>query len=208
MARASDDETFGEAARAYGVRDPRVLAALDVVPRHLFVEAGTEHHAWVDAALPLPCGQTTSQPTLIALMIEALRLGPDSRVLEVGTGYGYEAALLSHVAAQVWTIEWWPELAERARANLATAGITSVHVEVGDGRAGVPQGAPYDGIVVAARADVIPPALVEQLVLGGRLVAPVGAEGWERCLAYQRDPDGLHLVEDLGEVRFVPLIGH
>jgi protein-L-isoaspartate(D-aspartate) O-methyltransferase len=205
VAGASGNETFGAAARAYGVRDPRVLAALDVVPRHLFVEAGTEHHAWVDAALPLPCGQTTSQPTLIALMIEALRLGPDSRVLEVGTGYGYEAALLSHVAAQVWTIEWWPQLAERARANLAAAGISGVHVEVGDGRAGVPEGAPYDGIVVAA---VIPAALVEQLAPGGRLVAPVGAEGWERCLAYRRDPDGLHLVEDLGEVRFVPLIGH
>jgi protein-L-isoaspartate(D-aspartate) O-methyltransferase len=195
---------FVREARAAGVTDEAVLAALGAVPRERFVPQGSSRSG-EDAPVPLPCGQTTSQPSLIALMVEAAAPGPDARVLEIGTGYGFEAAVLSHVAAEVWTVEWWPELAAQARRNLAP--YDNVHVRVGDGRLGLPEHAPYDAIVVAARCDEVPEALAEQLRPGGRIVAPVGPEGLERCLVLQRDgAGGLQQVGDLGRVRFVPLL--
>jgi protein-L-isoaspartate(D-aspartate) O-methyltransferase len=189
------------------VTDPRVLDALDAVPRAAFLPSGEVPRADADAALPLSHGQTTSQPSLIAEMIQALRLTATSRVLEVGTGHGYEAALLARVAAEVWTVEVVPELAERAARILVGLGVANVHVVRGDGRLGLAEHAPYDGIVVAAQCDAPPAALLDQLAVGARLVAPVGGPGSQRCVVLQRSADGaLAQVGDLGEVVFVPLV--
>lgn len=185
-----------------------MLAAFAAVPRRLFApdDASAVNS---DAPIRLPCDQTTSQPSLIALMLEALELEPSDRVLEIGTGFGYEAALLSRLAAEVWTIEWWPELAAAAQRNLEQYGADSVHVRSGDGRLGLPEHAPYDAIVVAAQAMQIPEALEHQLRGGGRLVAPIGQRGAERCLVFEKEASGdMRLVSDLGLVRFVPLLGH
>jgi protein-L-isoaspartate(D-aspartate) O-methyltransferase len=194
------------AAERAGVRDSAVLDAVDAVDRLDYLPAESLAAAATDAALRLPWGQTTSQPSLIALMIEALRLTPASRVLEVGTGYGYEAALLGRLAHEVWTVERIPQLAEVAAANLA--GLPHVHVVVGDGAAGLAEHAPYDAVVIAAQADVVPPALIEQLRPGGRLVAPVGGSDVQRCVVLEKGDDGhASEVADLGLVCFVPLIG-
>jgi protein-L-isoaspartate(D-aspartate) O-methyltransferase len=196
------------AAAAEGVTDPRVLDALDAVPRTAFLPPDQVRRADIDAALPLSHGQTTSQPSLVAEMIQAMRLTPTSRVLEVGTGHGYEAALLGRVAAEVWTVEVVPELADTARRVLTGIGASNVHVVRGDGRFGLPEHAPYDGIVVAAQCDAPPAALLDQLAVGARLVAPVGGRGSQRCLVLQRREDGtVAQVDDLGEVVFVPLVG-
>lgn len=201
-------DDFVDDAVAAGVRDERVLAALGAVPRRLFVPPSTSARSLRrDAPVPLPSGQTTSQPSLIALMVEALDPDPDNRVLEIGTGYGYEAAVLSRLVREVWTVEWWQELADAAAENLTGFGAPNVHVRVGDGRAGVPEHAPYDGIIVAAQTRAVPAALVAQLAVGGRLVAPVGAVDEERCLVHVRRASGaLEVVDDLGRVRFVPLL--
>jgi protein-L-isoaspartate(D-aspartate) O-methyltransferase len=194
-------------ARSAGVTDPRVLQALTDVPRRRFVPSGFEHLADVDAPVPIACGQTTSQPSLIALMVEALELGPEARVLEIGTGLGYQAAILATLAAHVWTIEWWPALAAQAEENLSSIGARNVSVVVGDGRAGLLEHAPFDGIVVAARADEVPPALIAQLSRHGRLVIPVGPPGAEHCAVLTRSDSGdPRLIRSMGPVRFVPLL--
>jgi protein-L-isoaspartate(D-aspartate) O-methyltransferase len=210
---------FVAEARAAGVRDERVLAALGAVDRERFAPDDAGWRVTQDAPVPLPCDQTTSQPSLIALMVEALALSPGARVLEVGTGYGFEAAVLAGLAAEVWTVERWAELADEAQERLAA--YPHVHVVTADGSDGLPEHAPYDGIVVAARCPEVPAALMAQLAPGGRLVAPVGREGREHCLVLLRAargdgepedaarscaPGEVRVVADLGPVRFVPLV--
>lgn len=204
--RGGATEHVVEQARAAGVRDPRVLDAVRAVDRRAFVTDPGDPRVADDVPVRLPLGQTTSQPSLVALMLEALSLRGHERVLEIGTGYGYEAALLAHLAAEVVTVEVVPELAAQAARRLAA--LAHVHVVEGDGRLGCPEHAPYDAIVIAARADEVPAAVAAQLRAGGRLVVPLGEAGTERCVVLRRGDDGrLEEVASLGRVRFVPLVG-
>ena len=184
-----------------------MLAALAAVPRSGFVPPDSLEAVDADLPVPLPCDQTTSQPSLVALMVEALRVGPDDRVLEIGTGYGFEAAVLSRLAAQVWSVEWFDHLAEAASANLARFGADNVHVVTGDGRRGLPEHAPFDAVVVAARADDVPSALADQVADGGRVVLPLGPAGQEECVVLVKRAGRLERAGSLGPVRFVPLQG-
>jgi protein-L-isoaspartate(D-aspartate) O-methyltransferase len=189
-----------------GIDDERVLAAMAQVPRHLFVPEEVRAHAYQDRALPIEEQQTISQPFIVALMAQALMLGGTERVLEIGTGSGYAAAVLSRVAAEVYTIERWPSLAETAEQRLHDLGYDNVHVYIGDGTAGLPEHAPFDGIVVAAAAPWAPRPLREQLSNGGRLVIPVGGRDEQLLLRMTRRGDEVR-TERLSGVRFVPLIG-
>jgi protein-L-isoaspartate(D-aspartate) O-methyltransferase len=192
--------------RRRGIDDPRVLDAFARVPRELFVPESVRRHAYADRALPIGSGQTISQPFMVATIVAALELTGDERVLDVGTGSGYQAAILAELAAEVVTIERVPELAERARATLAEAGYERVAVHVGDGTLGVPERAPYDGIAVAAAAPAAPEALYAQLAPGGRLVVPVGSrhDQWLEVVVRGRDgPERRRSVP----CRFVPLVG-
>jgi protein-L-isoaspartate(D-aspartate) O-methyltransferase len=204
MARspASADRLVEKLRRYIG--DERVLAAMAAVPRHLFVPEDVGRFAWDNTALPIGSGQTISQPVVVARMCELLELGGDEKVLDVGTGSGYHAAVLAYLAGEVWGIERHRSLAAQARANLAAAGIDNVHVIVGDGSEGYPSEAPYDAINVAAAATEIPAALEAQLADGGRLVTPLdGAD--QRLALERRDGDRLEVVL-LDPVRFVPLV--
>ena len=189
-----------------GIRDERVLAALAAVPRELFVPEQFRRNAYADSALPIGSGQTISQPFMIATMLEALRLDGGGRVLEVGTGSGYQAALLAELAEEVVTIERVAELAEEARRTLERAGYERVDVRVGDGTLGVPERAPFDGIVVAAAAPAVPGPLYDQLAPGGRLVVPVGTRRDQWLEIVERGPDGPIRVRTV-PCRFVPLLG-
>jgi len=191
--------------RRNGVRDERVLDAIGRVPRELFVPAGLRARAYEDAALPIGHGATISQPTMVARLCEELRLTGDERVLDVGTGSGYQAAVLAELAAEVVGIELVPELAERARAALAAAGY-EVEVHTGDGTLGLPARAPYDAIAVAAAAPAPPPALVAQLAPGGRLAVPVGGRGEQWLEVVLRGERGVEVVRSVA-CRFVPLVG-
>jgi protein-L-isoaspartate(D-aspartate) O-methyltransferase len=204
--RPGSGRVLRASAERAGVRDPRVLAALESVPREAFLPAEFAADAAADRPLPIPEGQTTSQPSLIALMVEALHPREGLRVLEIGTGYGYEAAVLAATGAAVWTVEVFPALARAAAANLAALGVDGVHVRADDGSLGWPEEAPFDAVIVAARCDAVPPALVDQLAEDGRLVAPVGRAWDERCLVYVKRGGALEPVADLGGVRFVPLL--
>lgn len=191
---------------ARGITDPRVLAAMGELPRERFVAADLAHLAYDDCALPIGDDQTISQPYVVALMAEALELGPTDRVLEVGTGSGYAAAVLGRLAGTVWTIERHRGLAERAAARLHALGLADVHVVVGDGTLGWADEGPYDAIVVTAGGPSVPRALLHQLDEGGRLVMPVGEWGGQALTRVRRS--GADLThEDLGPVRFVPLVG-
>ena len=189
-----------------GITDSRVLNAMATVPRHLFVPPEARAQAYGDRALPISDGQTISQPYIVALMAQALSLRPGDRVLEVGAGSGYAAAVLSRLAGEVYTIERWPALAEAAERRLHSLGYTNVHVFHGDGTAGLPAYAPFDGIAVPAAAPWVPRPLREQLGEGGRLVIPVGGRNEQLLLRLTRTNHRTH-TERLGEVRFVPLIG-
>jgi protein-L-isoaspartate(D-aspartate) O-methyltransferase len=187
------------------VSDPAVLKAMADVPRHLFVPPQYRDQAYDDVPLPIGNGQTISQPYIVALMTQALRLRPDSRVLEIGTGSGYQAAILAQITPHVRSVETIAELAETARQRLQGSGY-DVQVRAGDGRLGWPEHAPYDGIIVTAASPDVPSALVAQLASGGRMVIPVGEGSWDQVLWLIRK-DGEKLQKDfLADVRFVPLI--
>lgn len=187
------------------VSDERVLAAVHAVPRQRYVAPGRREEAWDNVALPIACGQTISQPLVVARMCELLGLRGDEIVLDVGTGSGYHAAVLARLARHVYSIEVVPELSEAAGRALAADGVPNVTLVVGDGTAGLPAHAPYGAInVAAASGGGVPEALVEQLADGGRLVAPVG-DGEQRLVRLVRDGGAIH-SEALDSVRFVPLI--
>ena len=192
--------------RQRDIVDERVLRAMDAVPRELFVPEGERSRAYDDAALPIGHGQTISQPYMVARICEALQLRGEERVLDVGTGSGYQAAVLAELAAEIHTIERIPELAERARERLAEAGYDRVHVHVGDGTLGLPEHAPFDGIAVAAAAPGFPQTLYEQLKPRGRLVVPVGGARGQRLEVAVRSPEGPAVIHSV-PCRFVPLVG-
>src|SRR5436309_10993840 len=191
--------------RSRDVADERVLAAMERVPRELFVPPELREHAYDDAALPIGAGQTISQPYMVARICEALALKGHERVLDVGSGSGYQAAVLTELAAEVDTIERIPELADLARANLEAAGYDQVRVHVGDGSRGVPERAPFDAIAVAAAAPELPQMLYEQLEPRGRLVVPVGRRRVQRLEVVVRSPEGPAVIRSV-PCRFVPLV--
>lgn len=188
-----------------GITHERVLEAMRRVPRERFVPVDLEEFAYDDAPIPIAQGQTISQPFMVATMIQAAELEPSDRVLEVGAGSGYGAAILGQVASHVWTIERHAQLAGEARALLAELGYTNIEVVHGDGTLGLPAHAPFDAIVVTAGGPTIPPPLIEQLVVGGRLVLPVGPPGVQELVRVRRTSTGSDR-ETLAQVRFVPLV--
>jgi protein-L-isoaspartate(D-aspartate) O-methyltransferase len=193
---------------ARGVRDPAVLTAMRTVPRERFVPESLEHRAYDDGPLPIGEGQTISQPYVVAVMTEALRLQPRDRVLEVGTGSGYAAAVLASIVTEVYTVERVPSLAESASRRLADLGYANVHVRLGDGSLGWSEHAPYDAIVVTAGGPDVPRSLLGQLAPNGRLVMPVGPGPWsQRLIRIVRTAEGADQREELEDVAFVPLIG-
>jgi protein-L-isoaspartate(D-aspartate) O-methyltransferase len=192
---------------AAGIQDRATLKALRTVPRHEFVPAAEQARAYEDIPLPIGHGQTISQPAVVATMTELIRPRPGLRVLEVGTGSGYQAAVLAETGARVWTIEIFEALADQARTRLARLGYDRVTVRHGDGYAGWPEEAPFDAIVVTAAADSIPPALIEQLAPNGRLVMPIGApDAYQALVLVQKDPRGRLSVREMLPVRFVPFL--
>jgi protein-L-isoaspartate(D-aspartate) O-methyltransferase len=196
-----------EALRAQGIQDLAVLRAFAATPRHVFVPPAQRHRAYEDVALPIGGGQTISRPLTQARYLEALRLTGHERVLEVGTGSGYQTALLAAVAAQVFTVERVRSLAEAAQRVLRDVGLANVSMLVGDGTLGWSAYGPYDAILVAAGGPDVPPPLVEQLAPGGRLLIPLGAGAGEQVLTLiERTADGLRR-RTLGDARFVPLVG-
>jgi protein-L-isoaspartate(D-aspartate) O-methyltransferase len=191
-----------------GIRDPAVLAAMRAVPREDFVAPGQASRAYDDTPLPIGDGQTISQPYIVAVMTEALRLRPGDRVLEIGTGSGYAAAVLAVLAAEVYTIERIEGLATSARRRLRDEGYANVHVRHGDGSLGWPEHAPYDAIVVTAGGPDVPPSLLRQLAVGGRLVMPIGpTPRSQRLVRVVRVAEDRYDREALEDVAFVPLIG-
>jgi protein-L-isoaspartate(D-aspartate) O-methyltransferase len=190
-----------------GVSDRRVLEAFEAVPRHLLVPEGLWSQAYQDAALPIGDGQTISAPAVVAAMSQALELRGHEVVLEIGTGSGYQAAILAHLAARVVSIERVPRLAAQARRTLDRLGISNVVVYLGDGSKGRASEAPYDAIVVTAGAPSVPEPLLEQLAVGGRLVGPFGSRQEQRLLRVRRSTDTEYAEEVIGRCRFVDLIG-
>jgi protein-L-isoaspartate(D-aspartate) O-methyltransferase len=201
-------DRLSRAARMVGVHDPQVIELVRSVRRAAFVPPEYARSAYDDEPIPIPHQQVTTQPSLSARMVEALRLTFDQHVLEIGTGYGYQTALLAGLAQFVTSIERWPELAAQARRNLAAEGIHNVRVVVGDGTDGVPAYAPYDAVLVSAAFPQVPRPLVDQLRPGGRLVQPIGPGGDDQVILFERTPDGLVEREQLLPARFVRLYGH
>lgn len=201
-------QVFLETLARRGIKDKRVLEAMETVPREAFVGRHQADFAYDDNPLPIEEGQTISQPYIVALMTEAMKLEPDDTVLEIGSGSGYAAAVLSRIVKQVYTVERHQVLARLAREHLAKLGYDNVTVLCGDGTLGWPEHAPFDAIVVTAGAPNVPQSLVRQLTIGGRLVIPAGASlHQQKLLRITRVSDDKTETEDLGGVRFVPLIG-
>jgi len=192
--------------RRYGIMDAAVLRAMDEVPRHVFVESGQAAQAYADHALPIPCGQTISQPFIVAYMTERLDVKPEHRVLDVGTGSGYQAAVLSRLAREVVGIERYRTLADAARARLRELNYTNVEIVTGDGMLGVPDKAPFDRILVAAASEEVPQALLDQLGEGGAMILPLGPQDGEQYLVKLTKRGGEIAREQLIGVRFVPLL--
>ncbi|HSD73009.1 MAG TPA: protein-L-isoaspartate(D-aspartate) O-methyltransferase [Thermoanaerobaculia bacterium] len=191
---------------ARGVRDPRVLAAMRKVPRHLFVDPAQRAQAYEDHPLPIPGNQTISQPYIVALMTELLELQPGERVLEIGTGSGYQSAVLGELAKEVYTIEIVPELARSAASRLKELHYQNVTVREGDGYRGWPEHAPFDAIIVTAAPERIPQPLIEQLAPGGVMVIPVGGF-FQELKVFRKSADGRVTEKDILPVRFVPMTG-
>lgn len=213
MPLASNDDPYAlarqrmvERLRHKGIRDERVLTAMATVPRHLFVEEALWHRAYEDHALPIGYGQTISQPYMVALMTELLRVQPGERVLEIGAGSGYQTAILAVLGAEVYAVERIPELAQRAQARLEALGMTTAVVRASDGTLGWPEAAPFDAILVAAGSPAIPQPLVDQLVVGGRLVIPVGDETQQDLVRLWKG-ETENRIEYHGGCIFVKLIG-
>lgn len=200
-------EQLVAAVEAAGVTDRRVLDAVRQVPRSTFVAAEDAERAYRDEPIPIPHDQVTTQPSLSAKMIEALGLSGPERVLEIGTGYGYQTALLARLTRLVVTVERFADLAERARRNLADQGVPNVRVLVGDGTQGVEEYAPYDAVLVSAAFPEVPPPLVEQLKHGGRLVQPIGSGGADNVALFERTERGLLRRRVVTPARFVRLYG-
>jgi protein-L-isoaspartate(D-aspartate) O-methyltransferase len=192
---------------ARGIRDERVIRAMLEVPRHLFIEEAFRPQAYDDNPLPIGEKQTISQPYIVALMTEALQLKGTEKVLEIGTGSGYQTAVLAQLAEQVYSIERIPGLAKRARKIFDTLKCTNIVVTISDGTLGWKEHAPYDGVIVTAAAPRPPKALLDQLGKGGRLVIPVGDEFSQNLMVYTREDDGQFTTENKGGCRFVKLIG-
>ena len=195
-----------EVLRRKGVRDLSVLHAVQMVPRHLFVPESVRHRAYDDTALPIGSGQTISQPYVQARYLELIGLTGREKVLEIGTGSGYQTALLALLASMVFSVERVPHLAQGARTSLANSGIRNVTVLVGDGTLGWRPFAPFDAILVSAASPEIPGPLVEQLALGGRMVIPLGDRASQTLTLVERNGDGVR-VSTIADVRFVPLVG-
>jgi len=206
MASAPDQIGLIMQLRRRGIRDTAVLRAIERVPRELFVDPAFAGHAYQDIALPIECGQTISQPYVVAFMTEKLELDRNHKVLEIGTGSGYQAAVLSHLCRRVYTVERWRELQKSADRRLAALGITNVTAIIGDGWLGWPPQAPFDRIIVTAAAAEAPKALVEQLKVGGRMIIPLGEDRDRQSLVLiEKSADGLTESSVL-PVRFVPLM--
>ncbi|AXA37238.1 MAG: protein-L-isoaspartate O-methyltransferase [Candidatus Sumerlaea sp.] len=201
----TNEEMVDTQIAARGVQDPFVLAAMRKVDRALFVPPELHHEAYADAALPVAYGQTISQPYIVGLMTEALAPDPNDRVLEIGCGTGYQTAILAELVREVWSIEIVPELAAAAKERLKRLGYHNVHVLVGDGWKGLPEKAPFDKIIVTAAPDVVPPALLDQLEVGGIMVVPVGVGSQELLKIVRETPDKFREYQ-LGPVRFVPMV--
>lgn len=191
---------------ARGVKNPAVLAALRETPRHRFVPPGLEGRAYEDSPLPIGYGQTISQPYIVARMTELLEPGPDHTVLEVGTGSGYQAAILARLAKHVYTIELVPELARRSQDLLGRLGYANITVRQGDGYKGWPEHAPFDRIILTAAPPEIPQALIDQLKPGGRMVAPVGSGDRQELVVLEKSPSGAVRRRTVLPVRFVPMV--
>jgi protein-L-isoaspartate(D-aspartate) O-methyltransferase len=201
------DEMVEQQIRRRGVRNPQILAAMRQVPREVFVDPSVRDHAYEDNPLPIPAGQTISQPYVVALMIKMLQLKPEDQVLEVGTGSGYAAAVLSRIVRAVYTVERHELLVQYAQQRFTELGYNNIKVRHGDGTLGWPEYAPYDGIIVAAGGPEVPVSLRQQLNIGGRLVIPVGRKLKQQLIRVTRENDLQFREEELGQVRFVPLIG-
>ncbi|MGH9363520.1 MAG: protein-L-isoaspartate(D-aspartate) O-methyltransferase [Thermoanaerobaculia bacterium] len=211
-AMATDDPTLSarrrmveEQIRWRGITQRRLLTVLEEVPRHLFVPETERGMAYADHPLPIGSGQTISQPYVVALMTSLLDLGPGDRVLEIGTGSGYQAAVLARLAGEVYTIEIVPELGERARRTLAELGYANVQVRIGDGYRGWPEAAPFDAILLTAAPTEVPPPLLGQLKMGGKMVLPLG-RWWQELVMLTKTPSGV-VREEVAPVRFVPMTG-
>jgi protein-L-isoaspartate(D-aspartate) O-methyltransferase len=195
-----------EQVRARGVHDPAVLAALEEVPRHLFVPEAERAEAYADYPLPIGAGQTISQPYIVGLMTELLGVDRGSKVLEIGTGSGYQAAVLARIAGEVYSMEIVPSLSAAAGRTLATLGYGNVHLRTGDGYRGWPEAAPFDAIVLTAAPPAVPAPLLAQLKPGGRMVVPVGVD-WQELRVLTKRADGTVETRDVLPVRFVPMTG-
>jgi protein-L-isoaspartate(D-aspartate) O-methyltransferase len=207
--RIGERKKLVETIQTKGIRDQRVLDAIEKVPRHEFVPENVAEHAYEDMPLPIGYGQTISQPFIVAYMSDALEVEPGSRILEIGTGSGYQAAVLAELGAEVYTIEIVQPLAERARKDLARLGYDRVHVKTGDGYAGWPEHAPFDRIMITAVAPKVPEPLVEQLATGGLIVMPLeeAKNGRQWLEIVRKNADGSVSKEKTLAVRFVPMTG-
>lgn len=211
MNEIDDNEAMAKAAlllllRQKGIRNRNVMRAMEEVPRERFIEPAFRHLAWNDQALPIECGQSISQPSLVARMTEALEVEPEHRVLEIGTGSGYQAAILGSLANKVVTVERFHTLAREAQARLKALHLSHVDVVVADGSEGYLPGAPYDRVMISAAVAAVPPAVLRQLTPGGMVVAPIGPiDGPQVLTRLVATPDGIR-QDNLGLVRFVPLL--
>lgn len=202
---AARERMVREQMEARGVKDRRVLAAMRATPRHLFVPKGLERRAYEDTPLPIGYGQTISQPYIVASMSEMLGVGPGDRVLEIGTGSGYQAAVLAQLAKEVFSIEIVPELGKQSEILLKQLGHNNVEVKIGDGYKGWPEKAPFDRIILTAAPPEIPQSLVDQLRNGGRLVAPEG-QAWQELVVIDKDASGKTKRRTAYGVQFVPMV--